>query len=74
MHFSFGVLLAWLLNGVFHRKKYALAFLIAILVAMLNSLRSDFMNFAKTFLYIGIVLSLLTHFIGKMKNANFERS
>ncbi|WP_286295414.1 O-antigen polymerase [Vibrio apostichopi] len=57
-HFILGVMFKKSLKGIYSNSVYYTFCYIALIFAITNSFRSDFMNFSKSFLYIWIALSL----------------
>ncbi|MBL7249466.1 hypothetical protein [Alloalcanivorax marinus] len=59
VHFSLGLVMGGILRGLKRGKLICLALLIGIIFGMVNSLRSDFMNFMKSFLYSAFLLYIV---------------
>jgi hypothetical protein len=75
VHFMFGVCLAVILRGVKRGRILFLALLIGIIFGMVNSLRSDFMNLLKSFLYSSFMLYFIFKIaIFKYKKNSSKRS
>lgn len=59
VHFMLGAVLGGVLRGLKRGRLICLALLVGIIFGMVNSLRSDFMNFMKSFLYSSILLYIV---------------
>lgn len=62
VHFLLGIMLGWIANRVTKRRLRFLftLLLLTFLLAMINSLRSDFMNLLKIFLYPGLFIYFIS--------------
>lgn len=74
LHLCYGLLVAWVLNGIDRGKVFFSVLGIGIIFGALNSLRSDFMNLLKATLYPALALYLVLLLFKKFQLARVPKA